>query len=873
MLAASLAFLSREAGAGAPTGFQRVDSASLKLPAKTPGTAYSYEEFLPGELTNTVVTITAPRGETNRLFVAELPGLVRVIPDLTNPKVETFLDITARTRTGEGEEHGLCSMVFHPGYATNGQFFVFYSWKEPGTTNVHNRLSRFHVDPANPNRGLEASEQPMISQVDRHPWHNSGDTHFDKDGYLFVSLGDEGYAVGYENAGLFDHNFFSAVMKIDPDMRPGSVAPSPHPAVFPGTYLVPADNPFLHRTNYMIGDDVLPITLDVDHIRGEFYAIGLRNPWRFSIDPVEGTIYCNDVGDASREEVNIIPPGAHYGWFMKEGTKPWPFWVPEKGLTDPIYEYEHTDGRLAITGSLFYRGARHPEFDGTYLFADFAGEVSQMRPLPNGGHAPPQEVVWWSGVTTLGVDPASGDVLMGGLTGLARIVRFDLPGDPLPGRLSETGIFSDLAALRANAGFVPYDVNQLFWSDHAVKTRWFCVPRAADKIEFSADQPWKAPQGTVWVKHFEYPIDANRPGTTRRLETRVLVKTDEGVYGATYRWNDQGTDALLVPPEGAETDIEIAGTNGVGLQHWRFPSRGECLACHTEVAGHSLSFNTAQLNHDADAGGTRRNLLDLMNDAGYFAGFSPTTRPNALPRIPALNDESWSRESRIKGFLAANCVQCHQPGAATRATWDARLSTPLDQAGIVDTLALHQIDSDHTQIIASGDPSQSSMYIRLSGLGPLHMPPLGTYVVNTGIVGLMEKWITDDLPDRQTYLQWATNQFGAENLASFGDPQLDLDGDGLTNHDEFLLGTSPLDRLDRWVPDIVRDDKGIRLRFTRKANRGFVVEGSDNISKPVWTAVDVAENRTYFPAKDEHADISIPFGTDIRFFRIRVVTP
>ena len=116
-------------------------------------------------------------------------------------------------------------------------------------------------------------------------------------------------------------------------------------------------------------------------------------------------------------------------------------------------------------------------------------------------------------------------------------------------------------------------------------------------------------------------------------------------------------------------------------------------------------------------------------------------------------------------------------------------------------------------------------------------------------------------------------QFGAENIASFGDPHLDLDGDGLTNLDEFRLGTSPVDRLDRWVPGIVREGSRVRLRFTRKANRGFVVESSDSIEKPVWTPIDVPENRTYFPAKDEPADIPLPIGGSFRLFRVRVVTP
>lgn len=866
-----LGLLATAATAGT-SAYRRVENTTLRFPANAPETGYTYESVLPYELTNTVVTLTAPPGETNRLFVAELPGLVRVVPNLADPHVETFLDMRSRTRTGEAEEHGLCGLVFHPGYATNGQFFVFYSWMQPGTTNVHNRLSRFHVDPANPNRALESSEEPLISQFDRHPWHNSGDLHYGKDGYLYVSLGDEGADYGYENAGLFDRNLFSAVMRIDPDRRAGGVPPSPHPAVYPGAYLVPPDNPYLGRTEYRIGDDVLPITLDTAHIRGEFYAIGFRNPWRFSVDPDTGTIYCNDVGEASREEVNILQPGGHYGWVLKEGTKPWPFWVPARGLVDPVYEYEHTEGRLAITGSLFYRGTRYPELDGTYLFGDFAGQLSQLRPLADGHFAPAEQLAWWSGLVTLGLDPSNGDILMGGLGGVGRLLRVEIPGNPLPPRLSEAGIFADLATLKPNPGIVPYAVNQRFWSDNAVKTRWFCLPDTNDVVRFDADGPWDAPAGAVWVKHFEFPTNSANPALTRRLETRVLVRTEDGTYGATYRWNDAGTDADLVPEEGAETDLAVHGPDGVRTQRWRFPSRGECRECHTPVAGHALSFNTAQLNHDVDDQGTRRNLLDVLAAEGYLAGYANAS-PNLLPRLPALDDTAWSRESRIKAFLAANCVQCHQPGGATRATWDARLSTPLANSGIVDVPALHQIGSTDMRIVKAGDLSQSSMYIRLSGLGPLHMPPLGTSVVNTQVVELMAAWITNDLPARLPYAQWATNQFGAANVPWFGAPEQDPDGDGVDNAREWLLGTAPTARLDSWRPVLVRDSEGVRLRFPRKPNLNFVVETADAPNSRAWKPLDVPGNRAYFPAREEMADIPLPATEDTRLFRVRIESP
>ena len=126
---------------------------------------------------------------------------------------------------------------------------------------------------------------------------------FGPDGYLYVSLGDEGWGNdAYGNSQLIDHNFFGAILRLDVDLKPGNLLPNDHPA-FRGHYLVPADNPFVNATSF----DGNPV--DPSRVRTEFYAVGFRNPWRFSFDPQTGDLYCNDTGQVTREEVNLVVPG------------------------------------------------------------------------------------------------------------------------------------------------------------------------------------------------------------------------------------------------------------------------------------------------------------------------------------------------------------------------------------------------------------------------------------------------------------------------------------------------------------------------------------------------------------------------------------
>lgn len=371
------------------------------------------------------VGIVSPPGETNRLFILEKPGRIMVISDLAHPAASTFLDLRAKVGSDDVEQ-GVLALAFHPDYRNNRQFYVWYTscLEVKGRTVRENRLSRFLVSAANPNAADPASEQRMISQADRAPNHNGGELLFGPDGCLYLSLGDEGRANDeYDNGQLIDRDFFAGVLRLDVDLRSDGVAPNPHPAVHAGTYAVPRDNPY-HGVTTFNGLPVNPA-----RVRTEFWAVGLRNPWRMSLDPATGSLWCADVGQEGYEEVNLITRGGNYGWHAREGMgvfkgRPQPAGVR---FDDPVWVYPHADG-LSITGGLVSHGARYPELEGKYLFADYV--TSRIWALtPDGGKpvdaSRVQLIARGDNITSFGRDPRNGDVLLASFSDnrILRLVR------------------------------------------------------------------------------------------------------------------------------------------------------------------------------------------------------------------------------------------------------------------------------------------------------------------------------------------------------------------------------------------------------------------------------------------------------------------
>ena len=738
----------------------RVENTSLNLPASLPSGTFTTTNAFPGLTFADPLAIVTPPGETNRLFIVEQIGRISVIPDLSNPTRETFLDIQGIVRATNNEE-GLLGLAFHPNYNNAGQtgfgqFFVFFQ------TTISNqrywRLSRFDVDAGDADRGDASSEVPFITQRDQQWNHNGGDLHFGDDGYLYIAVGDEGGANDtFDNGQHIDKDFFSAIFRIDVDRRPENLDPNSHAAVHSGTYKVPADNPFVGATTFN-GSAVTPA-----NIRTEIWAIGLRNPWRMSFDRPTGRLFVADVGQNAREEINIMSPEVfasnggtpNYGWSFREGflafTNGPGGSTPPAGFThiDPIHDYVRTEGR-SVTGGLVYRGSNYPELTGDYLFADYVtGRIWAMDDPGGPGQAVTQ-IAFDNQIAGFGIDPSTGDILLADDNSnraaddqIKRLARTTGAGPQPPQFLSQTGAFSNLSTLTPEPGIVPYDINVPFWSDHAVKTRWFSIPDVSDGMAWSEEGNWTFPEGQVWIKHFDLDLDRDNPGTNvRRLETRFLVKTADDVYGITYKWNQAQTDAELVAEGGETEDITITEGGGQIIQTWKFPSRSDCRTCHTAVGGFALGFNTRQLNLDF-AGMGQGNQITELEDAGYFSNDPPD--PVALPQYFAANDESATLEQRARSFLGANCVQCHQPGGPALGGWDARPEIPLDLAGIIEGPLTNNGGDPFNRVVVPGSPAHSMLIQRLEAIEGSSqlaaMPPLGSCVKNQEAVDLLSAWV------------------------------------------------------------------------------------------------------------------------------------
>lgn len=282
-----------------------------------------------------VALVPHPADDT-RWYVLEKSGLVLMMDtDTPGAAPLTVLDIS--DSVDDTREGGLLDMAFHPSFADSGRIFIFYT--APGTP-LTSRISEFLMDTTGDI--VPGSEETIITLDQPETNHNGGCLAFGPDGYLYIAFGDGGGSGDPLENGQDTTNLFGTILRIDVDSG------SP--------YTIPAGNVFATS-----GTD-----------RHEIYAWGLRNPWRFSFDTQEGTLWAADVGQDDWEEIDIVTSGSNYGWNLKEGTHCFsvdPCDTP--GLTEPVVEYGHEEGR-SVTGGYVYRGLVSEQLVGMYIFGDFA---------------------------------------------------------------------------------------------------------------------------------------------------------------------------------------------------------------------------------------------------------------------------------------------------------------------------------------------------------------------------------------------------------------------------------------------------------------------------------------------------------------------
>jgi len=726
---------------GNADALERFTNSTIQMPSSPPLEGYGFTKAL-GDLTfEQPVCLVSPPGETNRLFVVERTGRVMVITNLAQPDETVFLDLRSSVASEYWEE-GLLGMAFHPDYASNGFFFIYRTLVTSSPASpygFHDQLSRFSVSQDNPNVAVRESEVIFISQFDFYTHHNAGDIKFGPDGYLYLSLGDDGPGGDdqSDNKQAIEHGLFGGIIRIDVDKRPGNITPNAHPSVTTN-YLIPADNPFVGITSYQ------GIPIDPSKVRMEFYAIGFRNPWRMSFHPVTGDLFVGDVGSGAWEEINRVVKGGNYGWPYIEGTNVSPLLAqapPGFSSFPPLVTYAHgnrTNEGNAVIGGVAYVGTEIPQLTGAYVFGDYQrGNIWALRPDDTNS---PARIEWLTslvGISCFGSDPRNGDVF-GGHFVSGKIYRLAyVPPDqaaPFPRTLAETGVFADLSTLDPNPGIVPYQINHSFWSDHAIKQRWFSLPDPSSTIGFAAKGNWQFPTGAVWIKHFEIELTNGVSTSRRRLETRLLVKNSDGVYGATYRWDPGSTSATLVPAEGFDEELEIHEGDLVRHQTWHYPGRAECRACHTDAGGLALGFNTPQLNREVDYGNGPENQLMALSQAGYFD--TNLTSLVGLRSLVVLTNERAGLYDRVKSYFSANCSFCHEP-TSLNFFWDARLETRLP-----DMRLLH---SQNT-LVTPNSPENSFLLTRMMSRNinnswAIQMPPLDSNEVDSNAVEIIRRWI------------------------------------------------------------------------------------------------------------------------------------
>jgi glucose/arabinose dehydrogenase len=361
---------------------------------------YLVDLAFPKLVFNQPVGIVTPRDGTNRLFVIEQAGIIRVFESSPTVAESTvFLDIS--TQVLFGGEQGLLGLAFHPNYVINGYFFVDYVADNP----LRTVIARYSVAPNNPDQALKNSELVLLEVNQPFSNHKGGQLAFGADGYLYIGLGDGGSGGDPFGNAQNRSTQLGKILRINVDLASQG-----------RTYSIPPDNPY---SGNALG------------YKEEIYAYGFRNPWRFSFDSPTGRLWVADVGQNQREEIDLVENGKNYGWNIMEGTLTYSS-GSQIGLELPVWEYNHTEG-IAVIGGYVYHGSTLTGLNSKYIYGDYgSGKIWALH--YNGVTVPDNNLLADTGlnISSFGVDDQN-ELYFCSLSGKIYLLRDNaIPNSPSP---------------------------------------------------------------------------------------------------------------------------------------------------------------------------------------------------------------------------------------------------------------------------------------------------------------------------------------------------------------------------------------------------------------------------------------------------------
>jgi glucose/arabinose dehydrogenase len=671
-----------------------------------------------------------------RVFITDQTGRVLVW------KSDRLLKQPALTlHVSDFWERGLIGMTLDPAFPRPPHAFVLYVTDRP---TIHHVISRFTVigdvfDSSSEKILLEGDDQAKLGGS-VPAGHQGGPLRFGPDGKLYVSLGEQ---TAGEPAQRLD-TLQGKILRLNPD----------------GT--IPEDNPFVART------------------RGKYrsiYALGVRNSFGLAVQPkAGGRVFFTDVGGSAFEEINELKAGGNYGWPSAEGFSTNILFV------NPLHAYPPLVGQSIVGGAFvpagdFGGGGFPSKWRGKLLFADFmkhwikaidVDAPTNILTFARGLNGPValefaadgsllvlnRGAIWRDPKKFV---PNAGSLLrirytgqLGEQSGGRALARqpdpftpaLGLPVDPanLPRRLSHADWMNRMGIGQARS----FGVSDLEWCPPAAATLRVYLPSkgvlriAAGEVTF--------PAGTVFVREFSVQSAGGRGDTQFKLwkfERRIQVIGMPRGYGASYRLAQAGDGELIEDGELGNLGWVlrtraglVSGTNI--LANWWFPAVDDALGSIVVNPSYRRIVCTAELDQVVENDGRRTNLFALLKERGWLEGdmAGPTQAPGRW------NEPDASAESRVRSYLHANCSVCHQPGGASRGNFDARLSTPLSETGLVGGQPLAgDLGIGGARIVMPGAPDKSLLYQRMKRSDFFRMPPVAYHDEPSPILPVMETWI------------------------------------------------------------------------------------------------------------------------------------